>query len=478
MRRLQQFLWPVALLLTGFTTVRGAPVVEAEAVAVANVWYCMELNSGHIVFDSAERAERLRLLPDHAVSYQVSADTVLDYRPQGRTILAYIVKYQPHGYVVVPGDDRLNAVQVFGTESDFRWDHPELNFLRYYLSTVIPANWRQMGNAVHPNWTYLRSKLSIPLGQVKFERDVEYPVLWNTALWGQGQYYNDTVMAYTGSDPRVPTGCTATAMAIKMRFHSWPAPNGSGNHSYDDSCDGVLYHHTFNYGSWAPNWANMPVASLTNHNAEVATLMYACGVAVDMDYEPNWSGAWSTASSMNGYFRYKGTTDRAIYHDIPAKTSILGRLPVVASSESHTVVLDGFREPTMPYFHVNCGWNGGSNGWYDLDSLPAGDPIAKSNPYCQPYNWFYVDSGYSGTEDGNILTPYNTLSEGQSGVPVNGWLLVKEGTYTGSGNVPITFAGAKTIVSYNAGTANIGHKLTLTRRGRIDVVGNGQLKVH
>ena len=485
MNRTRQFLWPAALLvLAGFTAARGAPVTEAEAVAVADVWYAMELNSRHVVFDSAERAERMWLLLDRSVSYQVSTDTVLDSRPQDRTILAYIVKYKPHGLVVVPGDDRINAVMVFSTGDDFRWDQPERNFLRYYLATEVPARWQSMQGPAHGSWTYLRSKLSEPISSVRFEMDTDYPVLWSTAHWDQSPYYNDTVIAHNGNTSGIPAGCVATAEAIKMRFHSRPW-TGTEAHAYYDNEGDIRYYHSVNFAT-TYNWAAMPMENLSGPNADIARLMYHCGVSVEMNYESLASGAstGAIANALNTYFHYKGTenihSDTYSHHAAGIKQSVLARAPVNVGGWGHSVVIDGYREPTTPYYHVNAGWGGYGDDWYHLDSMPPHDTgvVSVSCPYGVPANWFYVDAGYSGSENGTIQTPYNTLSEGQSAVPSGGWLLVKEGLYTGSGNVPITFQTAKAMVSYNAGTANVGHKLTLTRYGRIDLVGNGQLKIY
>jgi hypothetical protein len=464
------------LLLVGPPTARGALVSEAEAVAVANAWYAMELNSGHVLLTAEERSNRLALLPARGVSYLASADTVLDVPPRGRTVLAYIVKYKPHGLVVVPGDDRLNAVLVFSLEDDFRWDQPERNFLRYYLATEVPARWQHSAPSVHQNWTYIRAKLGEPLDKVRFETDTEYPVLWNTAHWNQSPYYNDTVIARNGNTLGIPAGCTATGHAIKMRFHQWPV-TGSGTHSYTDNQGAVQYSHSVDYSTQTYNWSGMPTNDLTGPNAAIAQFMYHCGVSDNMDYEVGWSGAYTAAlaNALVTHFGYKGVLYLSSGHEDPIKSSVLARSPVNVSNVPHSMVIDGYREPTTPYYHVNVGWGGSSDNWYDLSSLPGGGgmPIRYSCPYAIPSNWFYVDGQWSGIEAGLIQEPFNTLSEGQNAVPAGGWLLMKEGLY----DYPFRFAGAKTIVSYNAGTATINHRLRESKRGLIRISGNGVLRV-
>ncbi|MCK4678976.1 MAG: C10 family peptidase [Bacteroidales bacterium] len=437
----------------------GATVNETEALAIADLWYAMELNSGYLSIDPAEKEECLRNIPLHTIQYFIAEDQLLDYIPPDLPVLAYVITYYPNGYVIIPGDDRILPVIAFDVVSEFRWDHPELNFMRHYLNTRIPAYWENLGIDTHPGWEQLRSKIHESLEKVKFDEptdDRSVYLLWETALWGQGTYYNETVIANNGGTAGIPTGCTATAMAIKMRFHSWPV-TGNSSHSYNDVWGAVQYSHSVNFGTKTYYWSLMPTSTLTSTNTYVGDLMYHCGVAVDMNYEVGISCAWPSASSMNTYFRYKGSYNiwapSAYASDM--QTSILGGLPVVTSSSAHTVLADGYRDTQSPYFHLNCGWNSAGNGWYDLSTgFPGGDPsIDYSMPFCQPQHYFYVNGSYSGTENGNLKTPYNTIDEGYSATPTNGELWIKGGTYSGTTNTG-TFDKAMMIKNYQ-GTVTI-----------------------
>jgi hypothetical protein len=267
-------------------------------------------------------------------------------------------------------------------------------------------------------------------------------------------------------------------MVIKMKFHNWP-PTGNSSHAYSDTVGAIQYSHSVNYGSQSYDWAAMPDSTLISPNSEVARIMYHSGVAVNMNYELAGSSAWPSASSMNTYFRYRGTIEQTSGHDGPIQTSIIGKLPVVLSTSAHTVLACGYRDTQSPYYFLNCGWNGSSNSWYNLDSIPpAGydSTIDRSYPYCQPNNWTYIDRTWPGAEDGRIYLPYNTLSEGEAASINEGELLIKVGTYTGAGNVPITFDNAVAIRAF-AGDVVIGENLWLMNYKAIKLHGNGQLKI-
>ena len=78
------------------------------------------------------------------------------------------------------------------------------------------------------------------------------------------------------------------------------------------------------------------------------------------------------------------------------------------------------------------------------------DTVANWRP-----RYVYVDGSYSGTETGLSANPFNTLSEGVAKIgkyATNARLYIKAGTYTGSGNVPITITRPMTIYNWGSGS--------------------------
>lgn len=200
------------------------------------------------------------------------------------------------------------------------------------------------------------------------------------SLWNQSPYFNDDCPG--GS----VTGCVATAMSQIMRFWSYPA-KGRGSNSY---CDCTASGFSMNYGTLSANfgnttynWANMPL-SVNKANTSVATLLYDAGVSVDMDYAPSGSGAYvisadDTISAQNSYVKYFGynpSTIYGFYDSTISATSLIDTLqneinngrPVEyagydASAGGHTWVCDGY--DSINSFHMNWGWGGQDNGWFD-----------------------------------------------------------------------------------------------------------------
>ncbi|MFA5905657.1 MAG: C10 family peptidase [Desulfobacula sp.] len=453
----------VTLFITG-TNSFSAPIEESEALDVADIWYARELNSSRIKLEAAARADKLNNITDRQVFYLVDGGELLDSAPKDKPVLAYVINYNPSGFVVVAGDDRILPIMAFDAGTAFRWDDPDRNFLRHFLQKNIPARWQHLQAKTrstsvvekHPMWNYLRAKKAEGKSPDTVSPD-EVPMdtlQWTTANWNQGWPYNTTVLANNGNINDIPTGCTATAMAIKMRYHSWPA-TGNGSHSYNDNKGSVQFSHAVNFGAQSYDWASMPTTNLSAANTQVANLMYHCGVAVDMDYEVGGSGAWLSLTAMDTNYRYKGTIDLRSNHTAPMMESILAGLPVILSSSNHTVVADGYRDDQSPYFHINAGWGGSSNGWYNLDLIPGDNTVLRSYPYSSPSNYIYANLTWGGVETGTLQNPYNTISEGVYATPDNGQLWIKGGSYGGPGNAPVLFSRAMTIHPYQ-GSVTIG----------------------
>lgn len=206
-----------------------------------------------------------------------------------------------------------------------------------------------------------------------FESKSVSPLL--ATKWNQGCGYN----ALCPVDPagpcgRVYTGCVATAMAQVIRYMEHPV-NGTGSKCYN----------TYKYGELCADYStanyNYSIMPNTSGNAEVAKLMYHCGVAVSMNYSPTGSGAYSSsvAWAMRNYYDYtnglilsKGSYAESNWVRI-LKRELENNRPLYYSGHGtggHAFVFDGYQETN--HFHVNWGWGGSYNGYFYVSSLNPG----------------------------------------------------------------------------------------------------------
>jgi hypothetical protein len=109
----------------------------------------------------------------------------------------------------------------------------------------------------------------------------------------------------------------------------------------------------------------------------VAELCFEAGVSVDMDYEPEGSGAYfnDIAPALQNYFRFssgmirrwRSSTSANTWFNAWLKPEIDAGRPVIYGITLHALVCDGWRDGSGNQYHLNYGWGGSQNGWYFVD---------------------------------------------------------------------------------------------------------------
>lgn len=197
--------------------------------------------------------------------------------------------------------------------------------------------------------------------------------------WSQSPWYNNKCPYDSNKQTRCVTGCVATAMAQIMKYWEFPE-HGFGSYSYTHSKYGEL---SADFENTYYDWTNMPndlglLSSNTQIDA-IATLMYHCGVAVNMNYGTSESSAnsWWVTSAFQDYFGYSNearlcSKDDYSLSEWKSKLQLqllLGR-PIYydgrGSSGGHAFICDGYRSDD--YFHFNWGWDE-KDGYYSLSAL-------------------------------------------------------------------------------------------------------------
>lgn len=288
----------------------------------------------------------------------------------------YVFNRGTDAYVIVSGDDRMKSVLAYSDKGAFNTTHLPDNLLM----------WMELCNAV-----YQEAQMGVePKVEPKLMTRATYaeevkPLLitdQGEIMWDQSEPYNNMCPYVKGY--RAVTGCVATAMAQIMRY--WGAPaKGIDTHNYKLNGQTI----SFDFGATTFKWDKMLVNYSGEYSKEeadaVAELMLACGVAVEMSYDPNGSGAISqiVPQALVDYFGYnKNVTylGRDLYtseewEDLLKKELTSGR-PVYYSGASlevgHAFVLDGYDKQNL--YHVNWGWSGMNNGYYEITSLDPENP--------------------------------------------------------------------------------------------------------
>jgi hypothetical protein len=291
-------------------------------------------------------------------------------------VFYYIFNIDSLGFIIVSGDDNVTPILGYSNEGTFnpsniaqntkKWLEEYKNQIRFVIENKIEAT-----NEIKSNWEKLQSdKLDNFI-----EKSFVQPLI--QTQWDQSPYYNSLCPANS------VTGCVATAMAQIMKYWNYPA-TGSGFHSYNHQTYGTL---SANFGSTNYQWNSMP-NNVNSTNPAVATLMYHCGVSVDMNYSPQSSGAYVIENSptpqacseyaLKTYFGYKNTligVKRVNYNQTQwinlLKNELDASRPILyagfGSGSGHAFVCDGY--DNNDWFHFNWGWGGMHDAYFQINAL-------------------------------------------------------------------------------------------------------------
>ena len=282
----------------------------------------------------------------------------------------YVFNNDAGGFVIIAGDDAVTPVLGYTSTGSFDAEN-----LPDGLKDLLKSYERQiaaLGDNYVANQTATRAAFT---GEK----------LLNTAKWNQDNPFNmHTPNNYV-------TGCVATAGAIVMKHHGYPA-KGTGSHSY--TWNGQTL--TANFGH-TYDWASMPAKYDGTNDAAfdgVARLMADLGVAVEMQYNKDGSGAYigNLVTALQKYYGYSKLSHLMAIEDVGAEAwngrlreEIDANRPVLYSASSpsgggHAFVIDGYKDES---FSVNWGWGGYCDGFYQIGAL---NPEDAGKPEGDQYN--------------------------------------------------------------------------------------------
>lgn len=350
----------------------------------------------------------------------------------------YVVYLEPSGFVIVSADDLVEPIVAFADDGIF--DPSDDNPLGALVSRDLPGriaaarNFQAMAGGGHQKtkatgkqtalekaclkaqgkWTEFNdySDRAEAMGMPSISDVRVAPMVLSE--WGQTWVCYESWYCFNYYTPNHwPCGCVATAMAQLMRYHQHP-------------------------GSYV--WSNMPLRPEENCGSVTQTqrmamgeLCYDAAESVDTTYGSGGSGAeiWKVRNALPNDFGYSnaiegwdnnydlsgpglnGMVNPNLDAGFPALLGVTG-------DGAHAVVTDGYGyNGSTLYHHLNMGWYGADDAWYNLPYIDAYydfDTVAECI-----YNIYVSGSG-------EIISGRVTDT---SGVPISGATVT--GARTGGG---------------------------------------------
>lgn len=329
------------------------------------------------------------------------ADILTD--DDGQT-LCYIVNLEPEGFVIISADDVIEPVIAFSSTGYY--DGAANSPLTTMLRKDMP---RRLTTAHQHGRDQIRSQKKLHEWQSLLNADKEAaaePLEMSAAAaasvsevwvdpflpsaWNQGDVLGSPCYNYYTPN-HYPTGCVATAMAQVIRYYAYPTV-GIGVHAFTIEVNGVpqtAYTRGGNGSGGAYNWAQMPYdpssAVTTTQRQAIGALCCDAGVTVEMSYASGGSSAslFDADQQLTGTFDYanciytqsfSSSGDARLWNILNANLD--AQMPVILGISrvggGHAVIADGYgyNGQTL-YHHINMGWGGADNAWYQLPLIDA-----------------------------------------------------------------------------------------------------------
>ncbi|RKX69157.1 hypothetical protein DRP43_04715, partial [candidate division TA06 bacterium] len=328
-------------------------------------------------------------------------------------ILSYIFDLKPIGFIAISSDNNITPIIAYSFRNNLVRD--EENLLYYMLKKdmefrleamdLFPSEKIQHNNTL---WQEYISEEILETGNRDFQQWPEPGSTstsgWIETTWNQSYPYN-MFCPLDNSGQRSIVGCTATAMAQIVNFHEY-----IGNASFSDTDDYTTWsqgihidddHEERDFPSFPE--LNVYLDTLRYHyensmvltNEDKATLSFACGVSVEMDYSSSGSGAWPVPEAFINKFGFDSAHwmnyDEWGFYDSLCTDMMNARpaeLCIYTSgwNNGHAIVSDGYN--TDDFYHLNFGWGATQpnliiTAWY---SLPQGMPAGYCIVYCAVLN--------------------------------------------------------------------------------------------
>ena len=358
----------IGLIALAFSSLQAGPVDQQKAQQL-----------GVRFMSTTEIAQRDAEIQLQLVSAVVSRGGV-DY---------YVFNVIGGGFIIISGDDCVKPVLAYSTTGRYNPDDVAEGFaytlsifqqeIQYVREHHIPAT-----PDIVSEW-----KSVMTTGQLRQGREARSVVgpLCQT-IWNQNfPYSSQCPEDEEGSGGHVYAGCVATAMGQVMKYHDWP-DQGTGSYTYHpDGYDSQ----TADFGNTEYHFELMPLALDSTSTEEdyyyIAQFLHHCGIAVNMQYSGQGSGAYSmdVPPALRNYFRYTCDDDVMLgfwgwnfytneqWAQMMKDGGLDEQLPLYYSGADdsgaggHAYVCDGYDE--NDYFHFNWGWSGRDDAWCPIGAL-------------------------------------------------------------------------------------------------------------
>ncbi|MFA9388791.1 MAG: C10 family peptidase, partial [Prolixibacteraceae bacterium] len=341
-------------------------------VLILFVWLVNPVLGQKINIEDAKKIAENFLSTENAVLIYQSKDS------KGEELYYSFNFINNNGFVIVSASDKTKPILGYSRNNQFKIPNTiDSEHIEYFLKRLdvaidsIEVDPKTIVNNRKLQKSYIQQER---LKSSSLTKPIIGPLL--TTQWGQdlGKYANEV-----GNSP---AGCVATAVAQIMKYYGYP-DKGYGNKTIEDG----FGTHYADFENTHYQWDKM--TNEASDNELISELLYHVSIALSSNYDPEGTGVSANyvMIPLRKYFAYNqdmfyfNVNENMKSYGIPeydslyAKNKVIEQIksgqPVILSlggGKGHAVVCDGYDEENE-MFHINWGWNGTNDGYYDIYSL-------------------------------------------------------------------------------------------------------------
>jgi hypothetical protein len=390
----------IGLCLFFYSVLRAGPVSVEQAQKAADTFLrVQDARQGNEIMPFSVQGEPK--LPFRAYA----ASGLREIRDDDGMVLAYITELEPCGFIATSADTDITPIVAYSFKNSFPGGedpkNPLYRLLKADLKLRVQAvaefdESKTKGNKELWNF-YANNDTQNSLRDVFQQWPEENTTStggWLESTWHQAEPYN----AFCPLDPvdanRTYVGCVATALAQVVHYHRQCNVSFEEYDSFTTFSGISIDKDSEIYDFPSFEELNELLAALRlkysrqiePNDTDAAALSFASGVAVEMDYTSEGSGAspYDARDALRHKFGfYSAEMTGGLSHEFSTvlRENMINRLPVLlAISPSdgyggHALVCDGYN--TNGEYHLNFGWGSDrpeemTEVWYHLPSdLPS-----------------------------------------------------------------------------------------------------------
>lgn len=335
---------------------------------------------------------------DRTMSRSVESARTLTTQ-EGATV--HVVRLEGGGFVITSGDTRIEPVVAYSPVADL--DEDERNPLWALIRMDLARRTEQIAETQTQNTMLKSAARPTQTPEIRWRKLISPPLRGSAApvsepadvrvaplvksKWGQSTTSGPCFNFYTPKG--YPCGCAATAMAQVMRYHCFP--NTVEPQALTCMVDYVKTELTMKGGAY--DWDRMtlvPMDATEEEREAIGKLTYDCGVTLRMRYASSVSGsvgafAHDPLLKIFGYASARGylkpwsaggvptaTLQQAMHPNFDAGYPVMLSICANYGFNGHEVVADGYGySDSVLYTHLNMGWNGADDVWYNLPEIKS-----------------------------------------------------------------------------------------------------------